>query len=67
MFGYVVVTIAFMIFFEVDLISYIAHVFSKTAVDLLGGFARFAYADFFGEDDTVDYTRMKNRESGICC
>ena len=38
-----------MVFFEVNLISYIALVFSKTVVDFSGGFAD-------GADDTIDYT-----------
>ena len=40
-----------MVFFEVNLISYIALVFSKTVVDLSGGFADVKGLTF-GADDT---------------
>ena len=42
-------------FFEVDLISCIALVFSKTVVDFSGGFADVKGLTF-GADDTLDYT-----------
>ena len=44
-----------MVFFEVNLISYIALVFSKTVVDLSGGFADVKGLTF-SADDTIDYT-----------
>ena len=44
-----------MVFFEMDLISYISCVFSKTVVDLLGSFANVERLTF-GADDTIDYT-----------
>ena len=43
-----------MVFLEVNLISYIALVFSKTVVDLSGGFADVKGLTF-GADDTIDY------------
>ena len=44
-----------MVFFEVNLISYIALVFSKTVVDLSGSFADVEGLTF-DADDTADYT-----------
>ena len=44
-----------MVFFEMDLISYISFVFSKTVVDLSGSFADVERLTF-GADDTIDYT-----------
>ena len=55
MFGYVAVTIVFMVFFEVGFISYIVFVFSKTVVDLSGRFADVKGL-IFGADDTLDHT-----------
>ena len=55
MFGYVAVRIVLMVFFEVDLISYIALVFSKTVVDLAVGFADVKGLTF-GADGTIDNT-----------
>ena len=44
-----------MVYFEMDLVSYIAFVFSKTVVDLSGSFADVEGLTF-GADDTIDYT-----------
>ena len=44
-----------MVFFEMNLISYISFVFSKTVVDLSGSFADVKGLTF-GADDTIDYT-----------
>ena len=44
-----------MVFFETDLVSYIALVFFKTIVDLSEGFADVK-GFTFGADDTIDYT-----------
>ena len=41
MFGYVAVRIVFMVYFEMDFVSYIAFVFSKTVVDLSGSLLLF--------------------------
>ena len=44
-----------MVYIEIDLVSYIAFVFSKTVVDLSQSFV-FVKGLTFGPDDTVDYT-----------
>ena len=53
--GYVAVRIVFMVFIEVDLISYIALVFPKAVVDLSRGFADVEGLSF-GADNAVDKT-----------
>ena len=63
MIGYVAVMIVFMVFFEVDLISYIALLFSKTVVDLSGCFADVKGLTF-GADDPVDYTGCRAGKLG---
>ena len=44
-----------MVFFEMDLVSYIAFVFSKTVVDLSRSFADVERLTF-GADDAIYYT-----------
>ena len=44
-----------MVFFEMDLVSYISFVFSKTVVDLSRSFANVERL-IFGADYTIDYT-----------
>ena len=44
-----------MVYFEMDLVSYIAFMFSKTVVDLSGSFADVEGLTF-GADDTIDHT-----------
>ena len=44
-----------MVFFDMDLVSYIAIMFSKMVVDLSGSFADVKGLAF-GADDTIDYT-----------
>ena len=53
--GYVAFRIVFMVFIEVDLISYIALVFPKAVVDLSRGFADVEGLSF-GADNAVDKT-----------
>ena len=50
---YVAVGIVLTVFFEVNLISYIAFVFSKTVVDFSVAHVKGLT---FGADDTIDYT-----------
>ena len=44
-----------MVFFKMDFVSNISHMFSKTVVDLSGGFADVEGLTF-GADDAIDDT-----------
>ena len=56
--GYVAIRVVFMVFFEMDFILYITHVFSKAVVDLSRSFADVK-GFTFGTDNAVSNTEWE--------